>query len=243
MSININIKTLSLIAICVVITAWIVGYSPTANAQACSASDDQISKINQADSLEALLIGDLNQYLSLQQTLPGKLSSSCRSSLDQREPMRVNCTLQEKNIVLRHYSKVIVAALNEKPSRAISVMLNLEAAVSQQCWLAVNRHIDSRVLNACTAAELDHAASFSGPMFLAAQVALNTGDSTQVLQLTQNLKASLSQYCIRTIQQVAAEPPVEERSPGMPGNVIYHGGGTYSVPGTGACTTAGCIAY
>lgn len=238
-------RRLSSFALISAATAVIAVYSPTAEAQACSAADDQVRAQYQQASLQALMSGDLSQYRSLQQSLPGALSSPCRTRLDQLEPMRVRCTAQEKSTVLAHYQAIVQAVQNVDLDRVFDVIGNLEATVSRPCWLATNRHTDPQVVNACTVGELDHLAEFAGPILRATRVAMNTLDAGPLIQLTQQLAAPLSQHCYAAIiqNQQKVQQAQNAANAYLPQNVYDHGGGTYSVPGTGACTSTECIAY
>jgi hypothetical protein len=217
---------------------------PEATAQTCSAADQQVRSQYESESLRALVTGDLNKYQNLQQSLPHQLSSSCRQILNQMEPMRVKCTAQEKNAVLEHYQAVTEAGFSGDVMRIFAIMENLEATLSKACWDATNRPTDPRVQGACTAEELDHVASFAGPMRRATSRFL-TGDLGSILQLSQQMYAPLSQHCTSVLQRVQQERQQAQNPARQYGseNVLDHGGGTLSVPGLGACTPSGCMAY
>ena len=226
MNFKITARTSALYAtICV--AAVFATYSPSADAQACSAADDRIRTQYQEASLNALMSGDLDRYRNLQQSLPRELSSSCRSRLDELEPMRTRCTAQEKNEVLGHIDAVVQAAQNNNVMLIFDYMKRLEATVSSQCWLAVNRHTDPRVVRACTGAELDDIASFAGLMMRATREMLSTFNMMPLLQHTQNLIARLSQQCqsaIGQFQQQAQQAQNQSRIYG-PSSILDHGGG------------------
>jgi hypothetical protein len=70
------------------------------------------------------------------------------------------------------------------------------------------------------------------------------GDMQGSMMLGQELQNSLSPACTAVLAQSQAYAP----GPGYPGgypqsapSVYDHGGGTYSVPGLGACGPGGCI--
>ena len=226
-------RTISLTAIANAVAAAFAVYSPTSDAQAWSAADQTLRSHYQEASLSALMSGDLNRYQSLQQSLPDALSSSCRRVLDQLEPMRVACSAQEKNAVLQHYQAIMQAAWSGDVMGIFAYMENLEATVSRECWLASNRHTDSRVQAACTGPELDHVATFTGPVLRATSRMLSTGDIGPVLQLSEQMSAPLSQDCMGALQrlQIERQQGGQSQTRGYgPTNVLDHGGGTYSVP-------------
>lgn len=229
-----------------VIAVMLVFTVSTVDAQTCSQEEAGIRAQYEAASLEALRRGDMNRYRDMKLSLEGELSPSCRRLLDEVEPMRVQCSAQEKELVLQHYSAVFQAAQNLDVMRVIDVMLHLEAEISQQCWVAANRHIDPQVVAACTGRELDHIASFAGPTLRMTR-GLLTGsnvDLNAALTLGQGMTAPLSQGCNQALANIQQPPgPAPDPFNYGPRNVIDHGGGTYSVPGTGACSSAGCIAY
>lgn len=235
----------SRIAIHCVAAACLAASSAVAHAQGCSTEDDQIRAQYQQASLQALLSGDLTRFASLQESLPGRLSTSCRARLNQLEPMRVKCTAQEKSRVMEGYRAVFAAAQSGNVMRMFDVLEGLEATVSSQCWLAANRQSDPRALSACTASELDHLASFAGPTLRASRILLSTFDPMPLLRLNQQMVAPLSQSCqaaLARVQQAAQMAQPQPRSY-RPPSVLDHGGGTYSVPGMGACTPSGCVTY
>ena len=215
------------------------------NISACSPTDQELISNYSRATLGALMASDLARYRKLSRELPGKLSPACRTILSQVEPMRVKCTEEEKETVLEHYQAVLQAALGMDAMGALEQMQDLEESLSPPCWLAVNRHVDPRVQNACSAAELDHLATFAGPVLRATAQALSTYDPAPLLQLVQAATALLSPNCTNALARFQQEV---QRSPNRarqyePSNVLDHGGGTYSVPGLGACTPSGCMAY
>ena len=217
----------------------------TSYAAGCTAMDQQIRTQYHEAAQAALLTGDLERYGQLQQSVAQKVSAGCRTALRQLEPMRVRCTAEEKTTVLEHYRAVMQAAYSMDLMRIFAVMEELEQAVSPQCWHATNRHTDPQVQNACTAAELDHLASFAGPILRATAHALTTEDVGPLIELGQRAMAPLSQTCgyalarLQQAKQSTSQPSRQYE----PTNVLDHGGGTYSVPGLGACTPSGCMAY
>lgn len=212
----------------------------------CSTSDQQVLSQDSKASLGALMSGDLKLYQALEQGLPAKLSPSCSSVLAQLQPVRVKCTSEEKRRVLGRYQKAIQAALNVDAMNMIGQMQAMERDVTPACWLAVNRHTDPSVLRACNAKELDHLASMASPALQASKIALTTSDMGPMMKVSQQITAPLSQACGQALMALQPKPqpnPYASPKKQMPGNVIDHGGGNYSVPGLGACTSSGCMAF
>ena len=218
---------------------------PDAISAPCSDADQQIRSRYQAASSDALKAGNLDRFRMLEQSLPGELSAACRRALEQMEPMRARCTADEKVAVLRHYQAIMQAAWSGDVMSIFSYMENLEQVLSPQCWLATNRHIDPNVQRACTPAELDHLASFAGPVVRATARLISSGDFAPLIEIQQAALTPLSQNCgnaLVQLQQSKNNRP-NQASRYQPENVIDHGGGTYSVPGSGACTPSGCMVY
>ncbi len=213
---------------------------------ACSPADEEIRSQYAGATQSALVAGNLDRYRQLQRDLPAKLSPPCRKLLDRLEPVRVQCTADEKDEVLGHYQSVMEAAWNGDVMGLLSELQDLEETVSPQCWLATNRHTDPRVQNACSAIELDHMASFAGPILRATSRMLEAGDLGPILQLGQALVAPLSSACSSAVARLQQQVQASSTSPAkryQPANILDHGGGTYSSPGLGACTPSGCMSY
>ena len=227
---NMVARTMSSYAIAGVVVAMFTLHPSTAAAQACSSADDQVRGQFQRASLAALSTGNLNGYSRLQESLPGRLSSSCRSQLNRLEPVRVNCTAQEKNEVLQHFQASIQTVLRGDVLQVFAILDDLEASVSGQCWLASMRHTDPRVVNACTGAEMDHMASFASPILRATRAMLTTGDLS-LAQLSLRVLERLSQNCIGALAQLQAEAqqPQNQATASLPG-VLDHGRGGVNAP-------------
>lgn len=72
------------------------------------------------------------------------------------------------------------------------------------------------------------------------------GDMQAAMLLGQELENALSPTCTAALAQSQAYAPAPAypgRLPQSPPSVYGHGGGTYSVPGVGACGPGGCIPY
>ena len=219
----------------------------SASAQ-CSVTDQQIRAQYSKASLVALMSGDRDRYQALERQLPRELSPGCRGALAELEPVRTRCTPAEKATVMNRYELAMQAALRVDAMQMFGQMEQMERDVSPACWLAVNRHTDPGVQSACSTAELDHLASMASPVLRAAKRAIVANDMGPRLQASQAAAAPLSQACFQALmrlQQQRQPPPAPGRAarPQMPGNVIDLGGGNYSVPGVGACTSSGCVAF
>jgi hypothetical protein len=123
----------------------------------------------------------------------------------------------------------------------------LEDGLSPACWTAVNYPVDPAVQLACSSTELNILASASRKLLSAYRALLTSGDFSPLMQVSLNLaNTQLSRVCAAALQQ--AQNPYQQQWKGgmaLPGvsNVYDHGGGTYSVPGVGACTPSGCMAF
>jgi hypothetical protein len=211
---------------------------------ACSSADQQSITSYTKATIAALTASDLPRYRKISRELPGMLSPACQKILNQIEPMRVKCSEAEKESVLQHYKAVFEAVSYMDPMSALARMEDLEDSVSSSCWLAINRHIDPRVTNVCSSKELDHLASFAGPIMRQTQQLLKTLDPAPFLQLVQAVTAPLTKPCLEGLGQLQAIKATQSKAmQNLPSNVLDHGGGTYSVPGLGACTPSGCMAY
>jgi len=234
---------------CTFLSAWGVA----ANAQLpdeCTGADHTRAAVYTDAAVKALLQqGDTEKFIALLREMESGFSQECRAALDRQQPVRVRCTATERELVLKHYDAIIGAAYQGDVPRMFALFQNLEASVSPTCWLALNQHDDPRVRKICSAAELDAMASYAGPAMRAMQRMLMTGDTSQLLQLAQESTAQLSPECAQAVAQAqqkaaAAQQPAGGAKPPMSlPNVLDHGGGTLSVPGVGACTPSGCMAY
>jgi hypothetical protein len=211
----------------------------------CSSSDQKLISSYSEAAVEALVAGDLRRYVELSRELEAKLSSDCRAALAQSEPVRGKCSAHEKEVVLSHYEAMMQAARNGDPIRVFRLFENLEESLSPPCWIALNRIQDAGVQRACSSSELNLVASTAGPFMRAAERFLTTGDLSQTLELLQGLNARLSPACGAALAQSQRQAPQAPGSGGeyRPPGVLDHGGGTYSVPGLGACTPSGCMTF
>ena len=220
-----------------------------AHGQTCSSEDDTLLQYYQMASINALIGRDINTYFDLQQELPTTLSSSCQVYLNKLEPMRVACTQDEKNQIMRSYQVAVKSAEKGNANKGFRAFKRLEKKLSSACWIASNRHTAPQVVNACSDQELDHMASYSGPMLDASQELLRTWNMEPFLKLRKEAFSGLSERCATNmnnyeIQLIAASlEDVDANSSYVPPSIIELGDGIYSVPGSGACTPSGCVVY
>jgi hypothetical protein len=109
----------------------------------------------------------------------------------------------------------------------------------------VNYPTDPVVLATCSPDEVALLASTSEATVGALRRVLATQDVPELLQLAMAAYASLSAPCVSALtryQQAAPYGGSAQPSFGV-SNVYDHGGGTYSMPGVGACGPSGCIPY
>src|SRR5262249_16423639 len=128
---------------------------------ACLAADQQsVAQYTQL-AIQALLDGRTGRFTELSQEFEAGLSSGCRAALARGHPASVRWTQGEKSTVLTAYSEMMAAALVGDLQRLFRLSDDLEASVSHSCWIAINRHQDPVVVQACTDQELDYIASFA----------------------------------------------------------------------------------
>jgi hypothetical protein len=217
--------------------------TPCYAATGCTSSDQQLISSYSEAAVKALVSGDLKRYVNLMQELEAKVSSNCRAALALSDSLRT-CSLDEKKAVLSHYEAIIQASLNFDLDKLFLLSESLEKSLSRPCWIALNRNQDARVQQTCSSSELDVIASYSGPMTRSVKQFLISGDFSQILGLQQDMYARISPACQAVLAKVQSGA---QNQPGSgqyrPPGVLDHGGGTYSVPGVGACTRSGCMAY
>jgi hypothetical protein len=218
--------------------------TPCYAAAGCSSSDQQLISSYSEAAVKAFVSRDLKRYVNLMQELEAKVSSNCRAELAQSEPRRGKCSLDERKTVLSHYQAIIKAAWNGDINRLFLLFENLEESLSRPCWIALNRSQDARVQKTCSSSEVDLIASYSGPMTRSVKQFLISGDVSQLIGLQQDMYTKISPACQTALANVQKST---QNQPGsreyLPPGVLDHGGGTYSVPGMGACTSSGCMAY
>lgn len=212
----------------------------------CSAADRQSSAQYTQVAIQALVEGRLARFAELSQAVEDALSPACRAALARSHPVAVKCSRAEKSAVLSSYFKIMAAALSGDLQQVFRLSDDLEASLSRSCWIAINRIQDPVVVQACTDQELDFLASQATPLMRATEQSLGTGDLTPVYQMAQRMMEPLGPACRdgltdlqRRMQVLGGQQSWSTRLP----NVLDHGGGTFSVPGLGACTPSGCMAY
>ncbi len=214
----------------------------------CSSTDQKRVDQYTDAAVNALVNGNLARFDGLTREIESGLSKTCRAALDREQPIRVRCTADERKLVLQYYDAILLSILNMDLESYFDSYENLEGSVSSACWLALNQHDDPRIRRACSAGELDLMASYAGPVLRATKQVLLTGDLSEILQLSQQLTSQLSSKCYTTVAQVQQEKQVPKNNQPAgnlqrPPRVYDHGGGTFSVPGLGACTPGGCMSY
>jgi hypothetical protein len=106
--------------------------------------------------------------------------------------------------------------------------------------------VDKTVVNTCTTEELDFMASRASPVIRAFHAAVQ-GDLGPLAELQQEIDENVSTTCLTAVQSLQRrQMPTYRATPSVPirPSAVYdHGGGTYSMPGVGACTPTGCMAF
>jgi hypothetical protein len=221
--------------------------------ESCSGLEKSLISQYNNEAINALKKGDSTKYINLMNELEGKLSADCQLGINKLEPARDSCTKSEKEIVLTYFKDLISAILNGDININLMIRLyeNLEQSISHKCLIATYRNQDPRLKKACSSKDFDTIASYAGQILRTAERAMTTLDPTESINLTQEIYTNISDECssILTQIQLGNQPAGIDRGPGtpqtikMPEQVIDHGGGTYSVPGVGACGFGGCMAF
>ena len=214
----------------------------------CSSSDQKLVSSYTQSAVDALVAGDLKRSLQLSQELDAKLSSACLAGFAQSQPARVKCSANEKQTTVDHYKAMMQSLLGGDAIRYLRLWRHLAESVSQPCWIALNYPQDAGVQRGCSSSELNLIASSAGPSIQASLRLLEKLDFTETIQLVQYLSARLSPGCQAALAEAQRKaqiqtPNTPRGSVNRPSGVLDHGGGTYSMPGFGACTPGGCLAY
>lgn len=214
----------------------------------CSAADQQRAEARAARAMEALLEGDAERFVRLSRAADAALPPACRAAAARRQPAMFKCTREERKTTLSRYTEMMNAALSGDLQRYFVLVQDLENSLSPDCWIAVNRHQDSRVVEACSDRELDTMAAATRAVMRAMEQAISTGDFAPMIQIAQRATSDLSPECSASI--VAFQQRMQQMPGPMPAasqmrmpSVMDHGGGTYSMSGVGACSPSGCVAF
>lgn len=225
--------------------------SRTPPVDTCSAEDLQRAEARAERAVQALLEGDTERFVRLSRAADAKLPPACRALMVRRQPAMLKCTAEERETTLSSYVDMMTAALVGDLPHYFELAEELEESLSPACWIAVNRHQDARVVQACSEQELDTMASGAGPMMRALEQATYTGDFIPMLQIVGLATSALSPACSAALSdfqrrsQMAQGPWPSPASSqvGLP-SVMDHGGGTFSMSGVGGCSpTSGCVAF
>ncbi len=243
-----NMVSSLIVAFAVAIVAAEATVTYAAVPSRCSSSDKGLISTFTDEAVVALVGGDLQGYRELTLELEAKLSSACKASLAQSQPVRVKCTAKEKEVALSHVQAIMEAALRGDLNSLFGGLEDLEESVSSPCWKALNYPQDAGMQKACSSTELDLFASAAGPVIRGTERLLITGNLSEIIELMQNLNAKLSPDCrdAWAKYQYKTQQSPRGRTTGSLsplGSVNDHGGGTYSVSGVGACTPSGCMAF
>jgi len=219
---------------------------------------------------QALLRGENDKAVDLTRAMDVGLSQACRAALDQDQPVRVRCSLDERKVAVRQLAAMMAAGFRNDRREFFASFRGLEASVSSDCWLAINQTEDPRLRQACSASDLDVMASFAGPFGRVAERAMararpgEVPDTTELEPLLEEEYSKVSRKCQLAWDRIAEEalkaakaefdpatPARKESSPGpnfgnglqMPPRVYDLGRGNFSAPGIGACGPGGCVVF
>lgn len=235
-----------------------MGWASTGYAQlpsGCNSADQNRYANFTVAAVQALVNkGDPERFIALMRESETGLSKACQAALNRDQPTRVRCTAKEHTTILQHYQAMISNTLAGNAQQFFVLMAHMEESVSPTCWLAVNQPNDPGVRRNCSSSELDGIASFTGPMIRASLSAATTGDVSplvNLMQLQEQIQNErLSPRCRSVLAQAAQHQAQQQaqisQNKGTPiplPGVNDHGGGVLSVPGVGACTPSGCMAF
>jgi hypothetical protein len=230
----------------VVALVFLAGGAPSpGRANTCSASEQQRIDARRQRAIGDLKAGKLAGYRELLRTPDPELSPECRRAQERDFPASTKCTQTEKGLILSSTGEAMDAARSGNLERVIVVIETLYDRLSPACWTAMSYPLDPAVQRACSSEELSLMASSSGRSVAALRVLRTRGDPSPMLQVSLELLSRLSPECVGavTVAQQAAQQRWRGSPPPGVSNVYDHGGGTYSMPGVGACTPSGCMAF
>jgi len=216
--------------------------APAAHA-ACTGQDIAgiVSRTNAANA--AIRAGNLKQYVQAMRDSNAQVPAECRPVLDRLQPMATRCMAEEKRLAMDAFAIMMRAAPVGDVRRMLAAYDALERAVTPRCWIGINLRNEPDVVSNCSPAELEGLAALAGPAMRATGHAFATGDFSALFQVLSALPA-FSPACNAAIARNTPPPQAHGRPRlGAPGGVNVHGNGTYSVPGVGACTPSGCMAF
>jgi hypothetical protein len=209
----------------------------------CSPSDRGLIASHVQAAVEAIENGDAAQYARVLEQLMARVSPACRAAISRRSPMATRCSSTEKSVILSSYQEIMAAVWSGDLLGTLQLLEDLQDALSPSCWIALNYPQDPAVQEACSSSELTVAASSASPMIRAFKALLTSGDYSQLIEISLDLGARLSSSCQAALARSQAIPSPSGTQSYPPPAVLDHGGGTYSVPGLGACTSSGCMAF
>lgn len=215
--------------------------APAAHA-ACTEQDIAgiVSRTNAANA--AIRAGNLEQYMQAMRTSNAQVPADCRPVLDRLQPMATRCTAEEKRLAMDTFAVMMRAAPLGDVRRMLAAYDRLERAVTPRCWIGINLRNEPDVVSNCRPAELEGLAALAGPAMRATGRAVETGDVSGLMQVLTAMPA-FSPACNAAIARNTPRQPPQAKGLAAPGGVNDHGNGTYSVPGVGACTPSGCMAF
>lgn len=220
----------------------------------CSSADRNRAQIFSNTARQLFEAHDLAGVLAANRQFETSLSGGCRAALNRRYPARVRCSATEINAIAVAVPDIVSAVSASDLQLMIRRSLQLQYRLSDECWIAINRHTHPIIMNACDDEELDLMASYVEPALVGTQRLLAGDESAilQIMQLQSQVAASVRTQCFSAVQRAAEgaktpgpgplPSPSPRPSPTLPGWVMDHGGGTTSIPSLGVfCSPTGCI--
>jgi hypothetical protein len=177
----------------------------------CSSADQKHAAVYADAAVRALLNKENGKVAALNTELESGLSKACLAALDREQPVRVRCSKDERNKVLKHYQSMMASLLHEDYQGYFRSARNLEASVSSGCWLALNQTQDPRFRQACSASDLDVMASYAGRQLRVAERALQrtkpgeVPDASELEPLLKKEYAQISPECQNAWDRVMEE--------------------------------------
>lgn len=232
------------------IVALALSSIPTLSAgQGCTEDDRAQVAVAEHAAIHRLQNQDLAGYQEVLESLDSELSASCRAQLNRMFPARTRCTSAEKDVAMLRLRRAFTAAAAGEIGRTLDALSSIQDDVSEECWLALNYPTHPKVQATCDGDERAFLARASGPALEALEALYHSGDPDPAINVASAMVSHVSAECLAAVREANAPPDGGSASPGPSpappavSNVYDHGGGTYSMPGVGACTPTGCMAF
>jgi hypothetical protein len=151
---------------------------------------------------------------------------------------QAGCSPEDEELMEGYSQPLMQAIVDEDESLYLQLMEELEDNLSPSCRESLAQSQEAE--EECSEEEKNLILA----CYQSIMEALSVGDAARYLELLRELELNLSPACQAALTQARQAQPYPSGSyqqPEPPPNVFDHGGGTFSVPGVGACGPGGCI--